>query len=127
MVDVVSDVVINYKSVGLDKAGQEIKQVSTNLDGLMVASTGTEKATASLENRFKSLERTLNTSEGQAQKFAKVQDSVNKAVAQNPELQGRANEVLANAAQKYGQVEKATVQLADAHKGLNTQGQAAFH
>jgi hypothetical protein len=127
MVDVVSDVIINYKSVGLDKVGGEIKQASVALDGLVVSATSSEKATASLENRFKSLERTLSTSEGQAAKFAKVQDTVNKAVAQNPELQGRANEVLANAAQRYGQVEKATTGLADAHKGLNSQGQAALH
>src|SRR4029077_1066468 len=127
MVDVVSDVIINYKSVGLDKVGTEIKQTSVALDGLVVAATSSEKATASLENRFKSLERQFSTTEGNAEKFAKVQDSVNKAVAQNPELQGRANEVLAAAAQRYGQVEKATVGLEGAHKGLTAQGQAALH
>jgi hypothetical protein len=127
MVDVVSDVIINYKSVGLDKVGSDIKQTSVALDGLVVSATSSEKATASLENRFKSLERQFSTTEGNAEKFAKVQDSVNKAVAQNPELQGRANEVLAAAAAKYGMVDKAVNDLADAHKGLDAQGQAALH
>jgi Prophage tail length tape measure protein len=127
MPDVVNDVVINYKSTGLDQVGPEIKQVSTGLDGIVVSSTGAEKATASLENRFASLERQFSTSAGNADKFAKVQDSVNKAVAQNPELQGRANEVLAAAATKYGLVEAATKGLADAHKGLDSYSQAALH
>jgi hypothetical protein len=40
MVDVVNDVIINYKSVGLDKVGSEIKQTSVSLDGLVVSATG---------------------------------------------------------------------------------------
>ncbi len=116
MADVVSDVIINYKSVGLDKVGSEIKQTSVALDGLVVSATSSEKATASLENRFKSLEKQLGTCAGNADKFAKVQDQVNKAVAQNPELQGRANEVLAAAAAKYGMVEKAAMSSINATK-----------
>ena len=92
--EVVSDVVINYKSVGLDKVGSEIKQTSVALDGLVIASTNAEKATASLENRFKGLERSFGTTEGQAAKFAKVQDNVNKAVEQNPALMERGNQIL---------------------------------
>ncbi len=116
MVDVVNDVIINYKSVGLDKVGRDIKQASVALDGLVVSATSSEKATASLENRFKSLERTFGTSQGSADKFAKVQDQVNKAVAQNPELQGRANEVLAAAAAKYGMVGKAVQATGESSK-----------
>lgn len=114
--DVVSDVIINYKSVGLDKVGQEIKQTSVALDGLVIASTNAEKATASLEGRFKGLERSLGTTEGQAAKFAKVQDTVNKAVGQNPALMERGNQILATAAERYGMVATATGKSADSTK-----------
>ncbi len=105
---IVNDVIINYKSVGLDKVGSEIKQASVALDGLVVSATGSEKAIGSIENRFKSLERTLGTTGGNAQKFAKDQETINKAVAQNPALQDRANEALAASAAKYGIATKAT-------------------
>jgi hypothetical protein len=105
---IINDVIINYKSVGLDKVGGDIKQASVALDGLVVSATGSEKAIGSIENRFKSLERTLGTSGGNAQKFAKDQDLINKAVAQNPALQDRANEALAASAARYGIATKAT-------------------
>jgi len=123
MPDVVSDVVINYKSVGLDGIGREITQLSAGIDGLVVTAENAERATASLENRFKSLERQFGTSSGNAEKFAKVQDTVNKAVAQNPELLGRGNELLAAAAVKYGEAGKA----ADAYaKAIETARGAAL-
>lgn len=127
MVDVINDVIINYKSVGLDKVGKEIKDTSVSLDGLVVSAAGADKATASMENRFKSLERSLGTTSGQQQKFEKAQRDINNAVAQNPALQGRANEALAAAEAKYLSGGKAITELAAAHKGLDAQGQAAFH
>lgn len=118
--EVVSDVIINYKSVGLDKVGDEIQQTSVALDGLVVASTGAEKATASLENRFKSLERQLGTTEGNAQKFAAVQDKVSKAVAQNPALMERGNAILKEAEQRY-------LGAGHAAEGFSGQSQALLH
>jgi hypothetical protein len=103
MPDVINDVVINYKSVGLDSVGSDIKQLETGLDGLVEASTGAEKATASLENRFQSLSRQFVDGVGDAEKYAKVLDAVNKAVAQDPSKAGVGAEILAGAAEKYGQ------------------------
>ncbi len=127
MVDVVNDVIINYKSVGLDKVGSEIKQTSVSLDGLVVAATSADKATASLENRFKSLERQFGTTEGNAAKFADVQNKVNLAVAQNPALQERANDLLAAAKDRYLGAGEGVNKLEEAHSGLSGQAQALQH
>ena len=55
----------------------------------------TDKASLSLEKSFGSLERRYVDTVRAQQDYAKVQEKVNAAVAQNPELQERANVVLA--------------------------------
>ncbi len=101
MVDTVDKVIIEYASVNFDKTSNDAKTLQGNLEGITEVSLATEKSTASLENRFASLERRFGTTQGQADQFAKIQKDVNLAVAQNPALQDRANEVLDKAGAKF--------------------------
>ncbi len=116
MVDVVSDVIINYKSVGLDKVGSEIKQASVALDGLVISATSSEKAIGSLENRFKGLERGYKTTAANAREHAKEVTLSNNAVAAGVVSQDRANEVIAASAQKWGVATNAVQAHANASK-----------
>src|SRR5260370_1307598 len=101
MTDVINDVVINYESKNLDQTVGGIKQTSVALDGLVVASTSTERATTSLENKFAALKRSFGTTAAQRAKYEKIQKDVTLAVANNPALQDGANEVLKAAEARY--------------------------
>lgn len=127
MVDTVDKVIIEYESKNFDKAAGDVKQLSGNLEGLTEVSFTAEKSTASLENKFASLERRFQTSAAQSAQYEKIQKDVNLAVANNPALQSRANDVLAAAEARYLGAGKAVTELATAHKGLDAQGQAALH
>src|SRR4051812_37807887 len=98
MVDSVTDVIINYKSENLDQTVDGVQRTSVALDGLVVASSSTEKSVASLENKFKSLERQFGTTAGQATQFEKIQKQVDQAVANNPALKDRGDDIKAAAA-----------------------------
>ncbi len=125
--EVVTDVIINYESQNLDQTVGGIKQTSVALDGLVVASSSTEKSTAALASRFSSLERQLGTAGGNAAQFAKVQKTVNDAVGQNSDLQARGNDVLEAARLKYLATGAAATEAGKAHEGFSTQAQALFH
>ncbi len=125
--EVVTDVIINYESQNLDQTVGGIKQTSVALDGLVIASSSTEKSTAALANRFSSLERQLGTTGGNAAQFAKVQKTVNDAVGQNSDLQARGNDVLEAARLKYLATGEAASAAGKAHEGFSTQAQALFH
>src|SRR4051794_26408925 len=99
--EVVDKVIIESEAKGADQTAAGLKKIESGLDGITVKSETTEKSTASVENRFKSLERTLGTTSGQQQKFEKAQRDINLAVAQNPALQARANDALAAAEARY--------------------------
>lgn len=127
MTDVINDVIINYESVNLDQTVDGIKQTSVALDGLVVASSSTEKATAAIEGRFKSLERSLGTGAATQREYEAKQKTINLALAQNPELAGRAAEATDALKAKYLQSGSAADKLSEAHQGLSTQAQSAFH
>ena len=86
--------IYEYTSKGADEvmATQEAGAAST---------TTTDKASLSLEKSFSSLERRYVETVRAQQDYAKVQDRVNAAVAQNPALQERANVVLSQAKQHF--------------------------
>ncbi len=113
---IVNDVIINYKSVGLDKVGSEIKQTSVTLDGLVISSTGAEKAIGSLENRWGALNKTLGTTAGNAAHHAKNVTLSNNAVAAGAATQEEANEAIAKSAAKYSIATKATEAHANSSK-----------
>ncbi len=127
MVDIVDKVIIEYESKNFDKTAGDVKQLTGNLSGLTEVSFTTEKSTASVENRFASLERRFQTTAAQSAQYEKIQKDVNLAVAQNPALQDRANEILKAAEARYLGAGVAVKELANAHKGLDAQGQAALH
>jgi hypothetical protein len=107
--DTVDKVIIQSETQGVQQSTDQLNPgLGKSMDGVTVASQNVEKSTTSVENRFKSLERSLGTTSGQQQKFEKAQKDINLAVAQNPALQGRANEALAAAEQRFLGVAKAT-------------------
>jgi hypothetical protein len=127
MTDTVDKIIIKSEVQGAQQTASDLKQVSGALDGVTVASDKVEKSTASIENRFATLERRLQTTAGQQSQYEKIQSQVNLAVQQNPALQDRANAVLQAAEARYLGAGRAVKDLAEAHKGLDAQGQAAFH
>lgn len=127
MTDTVDKVIIQSEVQGASQATGDLNKVAGALDGVTVAADKVEKSTSSIEGRFASLERRLGTTAGQQAQYEKIQSQVNLAVAQNPALQERANEVLAAAEARYLAAGSGVKELAEAHKGLDAQGQAALH
>lgn len=107
MTDTVDKVIIPSSSEGTEQAAAELQGLANAYDGVTVASQSTEKSTTSVEGKFAALERRSGTTAGQLAQFEKIQQAVNVAVAQNPDLQERANAVLAAAEQRYGGVSQA--------------------
>lgn len=107
MTDTVDKVIIQSSSEGTDQATAELQGLATAYDGVTVASQSTEKSTTSVESKFAALERRSGTTTGKLTEFAKIQQTVNLAVAQNPALLDRGNAVLAAAEQRYGGVSQA--------------------
>ena len=127
MTDTIDKLIIQSETQGVQQTTEQLNQLGKSLDGVTVAAQNVDKSTGPIDNRFVALERRFSTAAGQATQFEKVQRTVNTAVAQNPELQDRANAVLAAAETRYIGAGKAVEELATAHKGLDAQGQAAFH
>jgi hypothetical protein len=127
MTDVTDKLIIQYESAGAKEFAQNANNAKKSLDDIVVVSDKVERSTGSIDNKFAALERRFGTTAGQAAQFEKIQKSVNDAVAANPTLQSRANEVIAAAEARYLSAGKATTALAEAHKGLDAQGQAALH
>lgn len=120
MTDTTDKLIIQSESRGVKETSADVKGLENALGGVQKQSEQTERSTVSMDSKFRGLERSMSTTAGQAEKFAKIQDTVNKAVAQNPELQSRANDVLSAAKARYSDLEKS-------QEGLSSQGQALFH
>ncbi|AMN42068.1 phage tail length tape measure family protein [Rhodoplanes sp. Z2-YC6860] len=127
MTDTVDKIIIQSSTQGVTQSANEVHKLSDEMQGLTVSASNVEKSTTSVEGKFASLERRFSTTAGNAAQYEKIQTTVNRAVAQNPELQDRANAVMQAAAAKYGTAGAAAKALGDAHVGLSAQGQAALH
>lgn len=101
MAQVTDKYILQYESSGAREFQTTADQTKRSLEGIVVVNDKLERSSVSLEGRFKSLERQTGTTAGQLQKFEQVQTIVNRAVAQNPALQDRANEVLQRARERY--------------------------
>ncbi|MEH2476250.1 hypothetical protein V1281_002581 [Nitrobacteraceae bacterium AZCC 2161] len=119
--DAIQRLTILTAAPGADQAAASLRGVQGAMDGVTVASQNTDKATLSLDGKFASIERRYNTALRNQQDYAKLQNQVNLAVAQNPALQDRANAVLAAAADKYGQVTGAQKAFGIASQTVNLQ------
>lgn len=107
-----------FSSEGADKVVSDQAKVGA---AVTASSTTQEKSSLSLEKSFAGMERRYVSTVRQSQDYAKVQDKVNAAVAQNPALQERANVVLANAALQYGQASVGARTFAAATSGVSGQ------
>jgi hypothetical protein len=125
--DTVDKVIIQSETQGVQQSTDQLNQLGKSMDGVTVASQNVEKSTGTVDGKFAALERRFSTTAGQAAQLAKIQKTVNDAVGANPELQNRANAVLAAAEARYGGVIAAEKALGEAHTGLSAQGQALFH
>lgn len=99
--DAIQRLQIETTSPGTDEAADSLNKLAEAYGGVTVASASTEKATASLDSKFASIERRYVDGVKAQQDYAKIQNTVNAAVAQNPALTERANAVLAAAKQRY--------------------------
>lgn len=101
MTETIDKVITQFETKGAAEANAALKQHESGLEGVSVKSQQTERSTVSLENKFKALERQLGTTAGQQQKFEQAQSTLNRAVAQNPELAARSAEAVEALKAKY--------------------------
>ena len=127
MTNTTDKLIIQSETQGVQQTTEQLNQLGKSMDGVSVAAQTVEKSTGSVDSKFASLERRFSTTAGQAAQLEKVQRTVNAAVAQNPELQDRANAVLEAAATRYGAAAVAEKALTAEHVALSTQSQALFH
>lgn len=104
-----------FSSEGADKVAQDLGKVAQGQAHVAATAQTSERASLSLDRQFGSLERRYNSTLRAQQDYEKVQRQVNAAVAQNPALQGRANDILRQAADHYG---KATTAQALWSRGM---------
>lgn len=99
--DAIARLQIDAAESGVDETTDKLNKLAEAYGNVSVQSSTTEKTTASLDSKFASLERRYVDGVKAQQDYAKVQATVNAAVAQNPALTERANAVLAAAKQRY--------------------------
>ena len=99
--EVVKRLGYTFTSTGADKVAADMDKVGRAHTGVASASTSTERATLSLDRQFANIERRYDATIRAQQEYERVQRQVNAAVAQNPALQERANNVLALAEKQY--------------------------
>jgi len=97
MQETINKLIYWFTSTGADQVAGEMNKVAE-------AQTTTEKSALNLDRQFQSLERRFNEQIRAQQDYAKVVNQVNAAVAQNPALMQRGNEIIAAAGEKYGQL-----------------------
>lgn len=114
-------------SEGTKEATRDLQDLTKAGDGVTVALQSQERASISAESKFAQLERRYVSSVRAQQDFERVQRLVNAAVAQNPELQGRANVLLEATRARMLALTEATNQAAGAHGGFSTQAMSLQH
>jgi hypothetical protein len=112
--DVIKRLIYQFSSTGADKVAADLGQVNAEQTKLAVSSQQTTRASLDLEQSFDKLERRFNTTIRAQQDYAKVQDQVNAAVKQHPELQERANSVLEQASAYFDRASSTTSAYAKA-------------
>ncbi len=90
-----------FTSTGADKVADDLNKVGAAQANVAASAQTTTTASLSLEKSFDNLERRYVSTVRAQQDFEKVQNTVNSAVAQNPQLQDRANVVLDSARAKF--------------------------
>jgi hypothetical protein len=100
--DAIKRLTYQFTSQGADQVAADLNKVGDATAAVAAVSTTTSTASLSLESSFSKLESRYVTTVAAQQNYAKVQDTVNAAVAQNPALQDRANTLLDAAAAKFG-------------------------
>lgn len=115
---------VQATTTGVTDATKQLNDLATAQGGVAVASSTTEKATLSLDQKFASIERRYVAQVRAQQDYEKVQKQVNAAVAQNPALQDRANAVLAAAKDRHDQLAGSQKALGVITSDLNSRLQA---
>ena len=110
--NVIRTITIRGTSEGLDKLQGDLNKLAQGHKDVAIAQEQTSKSSLSLEQSMARLERRYVEGVRAQQDYAKIQKELNRAVAQNPELQERANAVLAGASQRYNTVTTATKNFA---------------
>ena len=104
-------ITIRGTSEGLDKLEADIKKVAAAEQNVAVVSEQAAKSSLTLEQSMAKLERRFVEGVRAAQDYEKIQKEISRAVAQNPQLQERANTVLAAAKERYDQVNTSAKQM----------------
>ena len=105
--DAIARLSIQSTESGIDETAASLNKLAEAYGGVTVASSETERVTASSDKTFASIEAKFISGIKAQNDYAKVQAQVNAAVSQNPALQDRANVVLAAAAARMAAVSNA--------------------
>jgi len=114
-------ITIMGKSEGLDKLTADINKLASAEKNVAVVSEQTAKSSLTLEQSMAKLERRFVEGVRAQQDYEKIQKEINRAVAQNPALQARADAVLAGVNARYNQGTVAQKAFATATSGVSAQ------
>jgi hypothetical protein len=120
-------IVVRGSSEGLDKLQADLVKVAAGHEGVTIAQEETNKSSLTLEQSMAKLERRLVAGARAQQDYEKIQKELNRAVQQNPQLQERANAVLAAAQERYNQVNASTKQMVAGMSAAGDAGAVASH
>lgn len=99
--DAIKRLVYQFTSTGADKVAADNNMVADSQSKLAVSAQTTTKASLDLTKAFENLEKRFQTTAGVQAQYEAIQTKVNAAVAQHPEFQERANELLAITAARF--------------------------
>lgn len=100
--NVIRTLTIKSTTEGIPESTAALKNLQTAHENVAKVTETSAKHQLSMEKALAQNERRFNSSLRAQQDFEKVQKQLNLAVAQNPALQLRANDVLRRAAEHYG-------------------------
>src|SRR3990167_7092683 len=119
--EAIKRLIYQFTSDGADKVAADMAKVNQEGAKLTAGVATQGKSALDLTKSFDGLERRYVSTVRRQQDYQKVQDKVNDAVKQHPELQARANTVLANAALRFGQAGVGARAFAAATSGVSGQ------
>ena len=114
-------ITIMGKAEGLDKLTADINKLAAAEQNVAVVSEQSAKGMLTLEQSMAKLERRFVDGVRAQQDYEKIQRELNRAVEQNPELQARADKVLAAVNERYNQGTVAQKAFANATSGVQGQ------
>lgn len=122
--NVIRTLTIRSTTEGVPESTAALKSLQAAHENVAKVTETSAKHQLSMEKALAQNERRFNSALRSQQDFERVQKQVNAAVAQNPALQARANDVLRRAAEHYGQASASQTLFSRGMQAANDNAQA---